>query len=94
MYHGVHLPIALEGNYRESGQLVAVPGMPGSDLFGPRLERIDPGITQRILHSSEGNSIYYGMNASLLKRFGKGVQFRASYTTARRLTIQLTSTAR
>ena len=36
MYHGVHLPIALEGNYRESGQLVTVPGMPGSDLFGPR----------------------------------------------------------
>ena len=85
MYHGVHLPIALEGNYRESGQLVVVPGMPGSDLFGPRLERIDPSITQEILHSSEGNSIYYGMNASLLKRFGKGLQFRASYTYSKTL---------
>ena len=80
MYHGVHLPIALEGNYRESGQFVTVPGMPGSDLFGPRLERIDPLIAQKIIHSSEGNSIYYGMNASLLKRFGEGIQFRASYT--------------
>ena len=80
MYHGVHLPIALEGNYRESGQLVTVPGMPGSDLFGPRLVRIDPSIAQEIVHSSEGNSIYYGMNVSLLKRFGKGFQFRASYT--------------
>jgi hypothetical protein len=80
MYHGVHLPIALEGNYRESGQFVIVPGMPGSDLFGPRLERIDPSIAQKILHSSEGNSIYYGMTTSLLKRFGEGFQLRASYT--------------
>jgi hypothetical protein len=85
MYHGVHLPIALEGNYRESGQLVTVPGMPGSDLFGPRLERIDPSITQQILHSSEGNSIYYGMTTSLLKRFGEGFQFRASYTYSKAL---------
>ena len=85
MYHGVHLPIALEGNYRESGQLVAVPGMPGSDLFGPRLERIDPSISQKVVHSSEGNSIYYGMNASLLKRFGGGFQFRASYTYSKAL---------
>ena len=80
MYHGVHLPIALEGNYRESGQFVAVPGMPGTDLFGPRLERLDPSIAQKIVHSSEGNSIYYGMTTSLLKRFGEGFQFRASYT--------------
>jgi hypothetical protein len=80
MYHGVHLPIALEGNYRESGQFITVPGMPGSDLFGPRLERIDPSIAQKILHSSEGNSIYYGMTTSLFKRFSEGFQFRASYT--------------
>ena len=80
MYHGVHLPIALEANYRESGQFVTVPGMPGSDLFGPRLERIDPSIAQKILHSSEGNSMYYGTTTSLLKRFGEGFQFRASYT--------------
>jgi hypothetical protein len=80
MYHGVHLPIALEGNYRENGQLVAVPGLPGSDLFGPRLERINPAVAQMVVHSSEGNSIYYGMNTSVLKRFGEGFQFRASYT--------------
>jgi hypothetical protein len=80
MYHGVHLPVALETNYRESGQFVNVPGLPGSDLFGPRLERIDPSIAQKLLHSSVGNSIYYGMTSSLLKRFDKGFQFRASYT--------------
>ena len=80
MYHGVHLPIALEGNYRETGQFVTVPGLPQSDLFGPRLERIDPLIGQKIIHSSEGNSIYYGLTASLIKRFTKGSQFRISYT--------------
>ena len=85
MYHGVHLPIALEGNYRESGQLVTVPGMPGSDLFGPRLERINPSIAQMVVHSSEGNSIYYGMTTSVLKRFGGGFQFRASYTYSKAL---------
>ena len=80
IYHGVHLPIALEANYRESGQFVPVPGMPGSDLFGPRLERIDPSLAQKIVHSSEGNSIYYGLTTSLVKRFGEGFQFRAGYT--------------
>jgi hypothetical protein len=85
MFHGVHLPIAIEGNYRESGELVPVPGMPGSDLFGPALERIDPQIAQSIVHSSEGNSIYYGMNAGVQKRFGKRYQFRASYTYSKAL---------
>jgi Carboxypeptidase regulatory-like domain len=80
MYHGLHLPVALETNYRESGQFVTVPGLPGSDLFGPRLERIDPSIAQKLLHSSEGNSIYYGMTSSLLKRLDEGFQFRVSYT--------------
>lgn len=80
MYHGVHLPIAIEGNYRETGQFVPVPGIPGSDLFGPQLTRIDPTLAQKIIHSSEGNSIYYGLTASLLKRFGEGFLFRASYS--------------
>ena len=83
MFHGVHLPIAIEGNYRESGQFVTVPGLPGSDLFGPQLVRIDASISQKIIHSSEGNSIYYGMTSSLLKRFGDGFQFRAGYTYSR-----------
>src|SRR5688572_19604053 len=80
MFRGVHLPIAMEGNYRESGQFVAVPGLPGSDIFGPRLERIDPSIAQMILHSSEGSSTYHGFSASLSKRLGRRIQFRTSYT--------------
>ncbi len=79
MFHGVHLPIAIEGNYKENGQLVTVPGSPGSDLFGPQLVRIDPTISQKIVHSSEGNSIYYGFTSSLVKRFSDSVQFRVSY---------------
>jgi hypothetical protein len=80
MFHGVHLPIAIEGNYKENGQFVTVPGIPGSDLFGPQLVRIDPTISQKIVHSSEGNSIYYGLTCSLLKRFADGFQFLASHT--------------
>jgi hypothetical protein len=80
MYHGVHLPVAIEGNYRESGALVTVPGMPGSDLFGPGLERIDPAIAQIVVHSAEGNSIYYGMTASVVKKFARNFHFRTSYT--------------
>jgi carboxypeptidase family protein len=80
MYHGVHLPLAIEGNYRENGQFVTVPGMPGSDLFGPQLVRIDPAIAQEVIHSSEGNSIYYGMTASLRKQFTRGFQFQTNYT--------------
>jgi hypothetical protein len=80
MYHGVHLPVAIEGNYRESGALVTVPGMPGSDLFGPGLERIDPAIAQIVVHSAEGNSIYYGMTASVVKKFARNFYFRTSYT--------------
>jgi len=85
MFHGVHLPIALEGNYRETGQFVTVPGLPGSDLFGPRLERIDPLIGQKIVHSSEGNSIYYGLTASLVKAFSNRFEFRTSYTYSKAL---------
>ena len=85
MFRGVHLPGSAEGNYRESGLLVTVPGMPGSDIFGPRLTRIDPSIAQQILHSSESNSTYHGATAALLKRFGERIQFRASYTYSKAL---------
>ncbi|HKP71195.1 MAG TPA: carboxypeptidase-like regulatory domain-containing protein [Pyrinomonadaceae bacterium] len=85
MFRGVHLPISMEGNYRESGQMVTVPGMPGSDLFGPRLARIDPSIAQLIVHSSEASSTYHGMSASLLKRFGRRMQLRASYAYSKAL---------
>lgn len=80
MYHGVHLPLGIESNYRETGRSVTVPGSDLGYLFGPQLERISPEYSQRIVHTSEGNSIYHGMTASLVGRFGQAAQFRAAYT--------------
>lgn len=79
-YRGVHLPIAAESNYRESGQSVAVPGSDQGFLFGPQLVPIDPTIASRILYSSSGNSVYHGMTASLNTRVARRVQFSANYT--------------
>jgi Carboxypeptidase regulatory-like domain len=79
-YRGVHLPIAVENNYRESGTSVAMPGTDQGYLFGPRLERIDPTIAQQLLYSSWGNSIYHGLAVSVTRRFNRHIQFQANYT--------------
>jgi hypothetical protein len=80
MYRGVHIPIALEGNYRETGQSVVVPGSNQGFLFGPSLAPIDPTIVKRTVYSSAGNSIYHGMTASLSRRFSDHIQFQVNYT--------------
>ncbi len=80
MYRGVHLPVPIETNFRESGQFSAAPGSDQGFLFGPRLERIDPEIAQQITYSSVGNSIYHGMTASLTKRVSGLFQFQVNYT--------------
>lgn len=79
-YRGVHLPIGVEGNYRETGLPVAVPGSDQGFLFGPQLTRIDPTIGQRILQASWGNSVYHGMTVSATKRISRLFQFQANYT--------------
>jgi hypothetical protein len=84
-YRGVHLPIGVEGNYRESGQLVVVPGSDQGGLFGPQLTRINPGIGQQILHTSWGNSVYHGMTLSLTKRISRLFQFQTNYTFSKTL---------
>lgn len=80
MYRGVHLPVPIETNFRESGQSVTVPGSDQGYLFGPRLERINPQIAQQITYSSVGNSIYHGMTASLTRRVSGLFQFQVNYT--------------
>lgn len=80
MYRGVHLPIALESNYRETGQSVVVPGSTQGFLFGPALAPIDPTVAQRLVYSSAGNSIYHGMTISLTKRVSNLFQFQTNYT--------------
>jgi hypothetical protein len=88
-YHGVHLPLGVEANFRESANPAAVcAAIAGNQplacqnpgLYGPLLERIDPTIAQHILHTSWGNSIYHGMTASLDKRFRRSYQFQINYT--------------
>lgn len=80
MYRGVHLPVPIETNFRESGQFVTVPGSDQGYLFGPRLERINPQIAQQITYASVGNSIYHGMTASLNRRVSGLFQFQVNYT--------------
>jgi hypothetical protein len=76
-YRGIHLPMAYEGNYRESG--TCAQNHP-TCAFGPQYVRIDPTIAQMVVHSSSGSSVYHGMTASLTKRFSNNFQFQTNYT--------------
>jgi hypothetical protein len=79
-YRGVHLPIASESNYRETGQSISIPGSDQGYLFGPQLAPIDPSIRSRLISASWGNSVYHGMTASVTKRFSRLAQFTTNYT--------------
>ncbi len=85
VYRGVHLPLAHETNYRESGVV---------NEFGPQFVRIDPNIAQRAFFSSIGNSIYHGMTASLSKRFSGAFQLQVNYTFSKTIddTVDFNST--
>ena len=78
MYRGVHLQMAHEQNYRESGR-DAGPGL------GPLLVPIDPTITQKNVYSSIGNSIYHGLTASLTRQFRRDAMFQIHYTFSKSL---------
>jgi hypothetical protein len=94
-YRGVHLPLGVEGNYREAldpaARCRAINPNPASQplacqnpaLYGPVLEPIDPTISQSVLHTSWGNSVYHGLTASLDKRFSNHFQFLVNYTFAK-----------
>ena len=72
MYHGVHLQMPHETNYKETGVV---------DPFrGPLYAVIDPKILQQATYSSIGKSIYHGMTASLTKRYSNHLVFGANYT--------------
>ncbi len=80
-YRGVHLPIAAETNFVESGRDIDIPGAPDLGKFlGPQLVPIDPAIGSRILYASWGNSVYHGATIGLTKRFNRLTQFTANYT--------------
>lgn len=72
MYHGLHLQMPVEQNYRETGVI---------DPFrGPLYSVIDPTILAKVGYDSRGQSIYHGMTASLTKRYSNNLQFGANYT--------------
>ena len=96
-YRGVHLPLGVEDNYREAldpaARCRAINPNPALQplacqnpiQYGPVLEPIDPSISQKVLHTSWGNSVYHGLTASLDKRFSNRFQFLINYTFAKTL---------
>lgn len=71
-YHGRHLGLSQEANYRESGQV--------DPLLGPMYVPIDPTITERNVARSIGSSAYQGMTVSLSKLYRRNYEFQVNYT--------------
>jgi outer membrane receptor protein involved in Fe transport len=72
MYHGLHLQMPVELNYRETGVV--------DPYVGPKYTQIDPTILQKVGYNSIGKSIYHAMTVSLNKRYSSGLLFNANYT--------------
>lgn len=77
MYHGLHLQMPLELNYKETGVV--------DPFIGPRYSVIDPTILQKVGYNSIGKSIYHAMTVSLNKRYSGGLQFGVNYTFSKTL---------
>ncbi|HEV8484086.1 MAG TPA: TonB-dependent receptor [Blastocatellia bacterium] len=72
MYHGLHLQMPVELNYKETGVV--------DPFIGPKYSVIDPTILAKVGYDSRGKSIYHAMTVSLNKRYSKGLQFGVNYT--------------
>jgi hypothetical protein len=72
MYHGLHLQMPVESNYKETGVV--------DPFLGPIYTKIDPTIEANTVYRSIGKSIYHGMTVSLTKRYSSHLQFQANYT--------------
>jgi len=77
MYHGLHLQMPVEVNYRETGVV--------DPFTGPLYTAIDPTILQKVGYKSIGKSIYHGMTVSLNKRYSSGLLLTANYTFSKTL---------
>ncbi|PYP84205.1 MAG: hypothetical protein DMF61_20735 [Blastocatellia bacterium AA13] len=77
MYHGLHLQMPVELNYKETGVV--------DPFIGPRYAVIDPTILQKVGYKSIGKSIYHALTASLNKRYSNGLQFGINYTFSKTL---------
>src|SRR5262245_24320372 len=77
MYHGLHIQMPVEANYRETGAV--------DPFTGPQYTAIDPTILQKVGYKSIGKSIYHGMTVSLNKRYSSGLLLTANYTFSKTL---------
>jgi Carboxypeptidase regulatory-like domain len=77
MYHGLHIQMPVEINYRETGVV--------DPFTGPIYTAIDPTILQKVGYKSIGKSIYHGMTVSLNKRYSSGLLLTANYTFSKTL---------
>ncbi|HEU0175433.1 MAG TPA: TonB-dependent receptor [Blastocatellia bacterium] len=77
MYHGLHIQMPVEVNYRETGAV--------DPFTGPQYTAIDPTILQKVGYKSIGKSIYHAMTVSLNKRYSNGLQLNANYTFSKTL---------
>ncbi len=82
MYRGVHIQEIQEANFVRDTALGIDPFIgpfyvpkPGSTFGTPNTQIVENNET-----TSDGNSIYHGLTASLTKRYGHGLQFQANYT--------------
>jgi Carboxypeptidase regulatory-like domain/TonB-dependent Receptor Plug Domain len=83
MYHGLHMPVGLDTNVKETGVI--------DSFTGPFYTQIDPSVFV-VTYSSVGSSIYHGAMASLTRRFDRGLQFRISYTFSKAIDDNIDST--
>jgi hypothetical protein len=81
-YRGVHIQQIQEANFAQDPTVPVDPfvgpyyaARPGSTFGTPNTE-----IVQNDETTSDGNSTYNGLTASLTKRYGHGLQFQANYT--------------
>jgi carboxypeptidase family protein len=77
MYHGLHLQMPVELNYKETGVV--------DPFVGPRYTIIDPTILQKVGYDSRGKSIYHALTVSLNKHYSHGFQFGVNYTFSKTL---------
>jgi hypothetical protein len=77
MYHGLHIQMPVEINYRETGVV--------DPFTGPMYTAIDPTILQKVGYKSIGKSIYHGMTVSLNKRYSNGLLLTTNYTFSKTL---------
>ena len=88
MYHGLHLQMPVESNFKETGVVDPFLGPLYTALDKPACTTTTPLPTcllSNVSYKSIGKSIYHAMTVSLNKRYSNGLQFGANYTWSKTL---------